>query len=85
MASARTAASRSRNSFSQGRGASPINGPANSMTDSQLARLFQQQERAERELAMIRARIAAARPGYAARHGLLAYPSVDTMRKAVGA
>jgi ABC-type enterochelin transport system substrate-binding protein len=55
------------------------------MTDSQLARLFQQQERAERELAMIRARIAAARPEYAARHGLLAYPSVETMRKAVGA
>jgi len=55
------------------------------MTDSQLARLFQQQERAERELAMIRARIAAARPDYAARHGLLAYPSVETMRKAVGA
>lgn len=54
------------------------------MTDNQLARLFEQRDRAERQLRLIDARIAAARPDYAQRHGLLAYPSFDTMRKAVG-
>jgi ABC-type enterochelin transport system substrate-binding protein len=55
------------------------------MTDTQLARLFEQRDRAERQLKMIDARIAAARPHYAASRGLLAFPSIDTMRKAVGA
>jgi hypothetical protein len=53
------------------------------MTDPQLRRLFEQRDRAERQLKMIDARIAASRAEYAARHSLLAYPSVENMRKAV--
>ena len=53
------------------------------MTDNQLARLFEQRDRAERQLQMIEARIRAARPAFAERHQLLAYPSVDSMRRAV--
>jgi hypothetical protein len=55
------------------------------MTDTQIARLFAQEQRLERELATVRARIRGARPQYAERHGLLAYPSVETMKKAVSA
>jgi hypothetical protein len=53
------------------------------MTDKQISHLFEQQERLERQLALVRARISAARPHYAARNGLLAYPSIEVMRKAV--
>jgi chaperonin cofactor prefoldin len=53
------------------------------MTDNQIAKLFEQERRLERQLEHVRSRIRAARPTYAARHGLLAFPSVDTMRKAV--
>lgn len=53
------------------------------MTDLQLKRLFEQRERAERNLKMIDARISAARRPYAARHGLLAFPSTEAMKRAV--
>lgn len=55
------------------------------MTDTQLKRLFEQRDRAARALQLIDQRIAAARPDYAKRNGLLAYPSVDAMRRGVGA
>jgi hypothetical protein len=55
------------------------------MTDNQIANLFAQEQRLERQLELVRARIRAARPKFAERHGLLAYPSVDSMRKAVSA
>lgn len=53
------------------------------MTDLQLKRLFEQRDRAERQVKMIDARISTARREYAERHGLLAFPSNDAMRKAV--
>jgi ABC-type enterochelin transport system substrate-binding protein len=53
------------------------------MNDQQLARLFEQRDRAQRNLDMIDARIKAARNDYAQRNGLLMLPSVDSMRKAV--
>lgn len=53
------------------------------MTDTQIARLFEQEARLERQLVAVRARIAASRRDYAERNGLLAYPSIDSMRKAV--
>lgn len=53
------------------------------MTDLQIARLFEQEARLERQLVLVRARIAASRRDYAARNGLLVYPSIDVMRKAV--
>lgn len=55
------------------------------MTDRQLKHLFEQQERAERALRTINARIAAARRPYAERHNLLIFPSVEAMKRAVGA
>lgn len=55
------------------------------MNDTQIARLFAREQQLECELATVRARIRGARPEYAARHGLLAYPGIETMRKAVGA
>jgi hypothetical protein len=53
------------------------------MTDAQIARLFAEEQRLERALAVVRARIAAARAPYAERNHLLMYPSIDAMRKAV--
>ena len=53
------------------------------MTDHQIARLFEQESRLERQLALVRARISAARPAFADRHGLIVRPSIDAMRKAV--
>lgn len=53
------------------------------MTDTQIARLFEQEQRLERQLEHVRARIRAARSGYAERHNLLMFPSVDAMRKSV--
>lgn len=53
------------------------------MTDTQIARLFAEEQRLERALAVVRARIAGARPEYAARHNLLMFPSVEAMRRAV--
>jgi hypothetical protein len=54
------------------------------MTDRQLRNLFEQEKRIERQLAHVRARIAAGRRAYAERNGLLAFPSVDAMKKALG-
>lgn len=53
------------------------------MTDLQLKRLFEQRDRIEQQLKMIDARISYARRDYSARHGLLAFPSTEAMRKAV--
>lgn len=53
------------------------------MTDHQIARLFERRDRLERELVLVNARLSASRRDYSSRHGLLAYPSFDTMRKAV--
>lgn len=53
------------------------------MTDKQIRHLFEQRDRAERALKLIDARISAARRPYAERNGLLCFPSVDAMRKAV--
>lgn len=53
------------------------------MTDLQLRKLFEQRDRAERQLRMIDQRISAARRPFAERHGLLAFPSNDSMKRAV--
>lgn len=55
------------------------------MTDKQLRNLFEQRDRAERQLRLIDARISAARRPYAERHGLLAFPSNDAMKRVVSA
>jgi hypothetical protein len=54
------------------------------MTNHEIARLFDQERRLEAQLVLVRARISAARRDYSAREGLLAFPSVDKLRKAVG-
>lgn len=51
------------------------------MTDIHIARLFERRERAKRALDAAEAAIRAARPAYAAAHGLLAYPSMEAMRR----
>lgn len=53
------------------------------MTDKQLRNLFEQRDRAERQLKMIDARISQERRVFSERHGLLAFPSTDAMRRAV--
>ena len=53
------------------------------MTDLQISRLFAEEQRLERALSVVRARIAASRQSYAERNNLLMYPSIDSMRKAV--
>ncbi len=51
------------------------------MTDASIAKLFERRERAKRALDAAEAAIRAARPAYAAAHGLLAFPSMDAMRR----
>lgn len=53
------------------------------MTDATIAKLFERRERAKRALEAAEAAIRAARPVYAAKHGLLAYPSMEAMRRNV--
>lgn len=53
------------------------------MTDMQLARLFSRRDRAKHALEAAEAALRAARPAYAAAHGLLAYPSIEAMRRGV--
>ncbi|MBA3896119.1 MAG: hypothetical protein H0X36_03060 [Sphingomonadaceae bacterium] len=51
------------------------------MTDASIARLFERRKRAKRALDAAEAAIRAARAAYAAKHGLLAFPSMDAMRR----
>lgn len=53
------------------------------MTDATIAELFERHERAKRELEIAEAAIRNARPAYAANHGLLAYPTIEAMRRGV--
>lgn len=53
------------------------------MTDATIAKLFERRERAKRALDALEAAIKSARPAYAANHGLLAYPTIEAMRRGV--
>ena len=53
------------------------------MTDAGIAKLFERRERAKRELDVIEAAIRSARPAYAANHGLLAFPTLEAMKRGV--
>lgn len=53
------------------------------MTDGTIAKLFDRRERAKRALDAAEAAIRSARPAYAANHGLLAFPTIEAMRRGV--
>lgn len=53
------------------------------MTDASIAKLFERHERAKRTLDALEAAIKSARPAYAANHGLLAFPTIEAMRRGV--
>ena len=53
------------------------------MTDASIAKLFARREKAKRALDAVEAAIRAARPVYAANHGLLAFPTIEAMRRGV--
>lgn len=51
------------------------------MTNDNIAQLFERREQAKRELDAAEAAIRAARPAYARANGLLAYPTIEAMRR----
>jgi hypothetical protein len=53
------------------------------MTDAIIAKLFARRDRAKRELIAAEAALRAARPAYAANHGLLAFPTLEAMQRGV--
>ncbi|HEU0044952.1 hypothetical protein [Sphingomonas sp.] len=53
------------------------------MTDATIAKLFERHEKAKRALDAAEAALRSARPIYAANHGLLAYPTIEAMRRGV--